>query len=299
MASAQPKDPAAADSLFQAGRTAATAGNWTEACARFTESQRLDPAPGTAFNLADCHDHLGHIAQAWQFYRVVVDQLPADDERVTVSKEKIASLDARVPRLTLKAPATAPRGLSVRRDDVDIGSASIGVPLAVDPGVHVIEVSAPGREVKRTTITLSEGEAREETIELGPMLPRKSSAPSPAPVGQPPQGQRTAGLVIGGFGVASILTGAITGGLTVAKKSIVDDHCDHSKACDSEGLDAAHAGKTLGPLTTVALGVGAAALTTGIVLIATSPSGSRSAPRTSLTTHIGAGLGSIELSREF
>jgi hypothetical protein len=57
-------DSAAAEALFREGRDAAKHGDLETACADFAESQRLDPAPGTLLNLAECEEKLGRVASA-------------------------------------------------------------------------------------------------------------------------------------------------------------------------------------------------------------------------------------------
>ena len=39
--------------------------DWCRRRYRFEESLRVDSAPGTKFNLADCYEHLGKLASAW------------------------------------------------------------------------------------------------------------------------------------------------------------------------------------------------------------------------------------------
>src|SRR6266498_1038121 len=59
---------AAAQALFDLGRTLITSGRAEEACPKFEESQRLDPGVGTQLNLADCYDRTGRTASAWTLY---------------------------------------------------------------------------------------------------------------------------------------------------------------------------------------------------------------------------------------
>ena len=66
---AQGRDPAAAEALFTEGRKAFDAGDYRIACARFAESQRLDPAVGTLINLAACNEKLDNLALAWETWQ--------------------------------------------------------------------------------------------------------------------------------------------------------------------------------------------------------------------------------------
>src|SRR5262245_40354409 len=73
---AQPKrDAVAADYLFREARKASRAGNYAKACPLFAESLRLDPGAGTLMNLADCEEHLGQIASAWEHWREALDEM--------------------------------------------------------------------------------------------------------------------------------------------------------------------------------------------------------------------------------
>src|SRR5262249_37699734 len=98
---AEPIDPAAAEALFRAGREAAEHGDSETACARFHESFRLDPAPGTLLNIATCEEALHRLAQAWEHYRRMLDEIEPNDPRRATVRERLAALEPRVPRLTI------------------------------------------------------------------------------------------------------------------------------------------------------------------------------------------------------
>src|SRR5688572_14112375 len=87
------RDPAAAEALYRAGRDAAKKGDWDSACAKFAESQRLDPAPGTLLNLADCEERRGLIASAWTHYVEAEHQFKPHDTRIKFARERAATLD--------------------------------------------------------------------------------------------------------------------------------------------------------------------------------------------------------------
>ena len=94
-------DPAAAEALFRDGRAAAQKGDWESACPKLRESQRLTRR-GDVVNLADCEEHRGKVATAWQLYRQVVESLPENDERVPLAKKRATDLERRLPHLTVR-----------------------------------------------------------------------------------------------------------------------------------------------------------------------------------------------------
>ena len=109
-ASAQGGDAAAAEVLFREGRTAADAGDYKKACEKFHESHRLDPAPGTMLNIADCEERQGRVATAWTFYRAVAQKLPPSDERTALARTRAQELEPRLPKLAIKLAPDAPPG---------------------------------------------------------------------------------------------------------------------------------------------------------------------------------------------
>src|ERR1700722_18868342 len=72
-----------AQALFERAKESANHGDWASACAQFAESQRLDPAPGTLLNLADCDEHVGKIAAALEHFQEARALLPQGDFRVS------------------------------------------------------------------------------------------------------------------------------------------------------------------------------------------------------------------------
>ena len=135
-APAQPRDATAADALFRQGRAAVKRGDYQTACPKFAESFRLDPAAGTALNLAQCEDKIGMFASAAQHYHETLDLLAPGDPRIAVAKAGLASAKKRAPKLTVRLPDGAPPGTVVLRDGVELGDVSIGTALPIDPGEH-------------------------------------------------------------------------------------------------------------------------------------------------------------------
>lgn len=275
---AQSKDPAAAEALFREGRALSDAGDIAGACAKFRESDRLDPAVGTTFNIADCEERLGHLATAWTLFDEVAQRLPASDKRRAVAQGRAAALEPRLPKLNIRLAAGT--DAHVVRDGVELGSASQGTPLPVNPGEHVVVVSAPGRAERSFKIVISEREIRALDVEPGAANALTAETPGTAiPKTAPVTPQRqpaTLGYVLGGVGIAGFVTAAVAGALVLQKKGVVDEHCNAAKRCDAEGLRATKSGKTLGIVTTAGLITGAVGVGAGAYLILSA--GSREAP---------------------
>jgi hypothetical protein len=254
-------DPAAAEALFRDGRAAAQKGDWETACPKLRESQRLDPAAGTLLNLADCEEHRGKVATAWQLYRQVVESLPENDERVPLAKKRAGDLERRLPHLTVRITGPLPSGAKIVRNDIELSDASLGSALPVDPGTYKIVLTAPGRQPSTSEIAVIEG--ANASVDIRPGAP-VGSGEGPPP---PKHSSRTAGWVVGGLGVAGLGVGAVAGILTLGKKGTVDDNCNANKLCNAEGYDAAQSGKTLGMVTTAGLIAGTIGVGVGAYLL--------------------------------
>jgi hypothetical protein len=265
---------AAAEALFRAGRQAADQKDWKTACARFEESNRLEPASGTVFNLAHCREQLGELASAWQRYLEVKDKLEPGDSRLEVVTERIANLEKRLPKLTLESDGSSD-GMVVMRDGKEVGAATFGVALPVDPGTHTVVVRAPGRRDHVISVELAEGEQR--SLKLEPGAPVDAAQPAaesatparPAKPRETSSSTRTAGFVIGGVGAAGLVTSLVTGALVLSKKSTVDDECSN-KVCSPAGVEAGEDGALFSTVSTVAFAVGAVGLGVGTYLVLSS-----------------------------
>jgi len=280
-ATAQPRDAAAAEALFRQGREAADAGDYATACEKFKESNRLDPAVGTVFNIADCEERLGRLATAWQLFQEVAQRLPAGDDRQAIARGRSKTLEPRLPKLAVRLSETAPAGTLVQRDGVELGAASLETALPVDPGPHQVSAGAPGHQTRVFDVVLREGESKSLDVEPGP---RVNGAPVTNVTADtaPSSSQRTMGYVLGGVGVAGLVVGTVAGVMVLDRKSTVDDNCNASKVCNQEGLDAAESGRTLGVVTTTGLVVGALGIGIGAYLILSSPK--EQGPHTALVT---------------
>jgi hypothetical protein len=260
-------DSATADKLFRDGRAAADAGDFRTARDRFLESERLDPAPGTLLNIAECELHLGMLVNAREHFELAASGFPKADRRRVLAAGRASEIETRLARVTLRLGPGAPPGTVVARNGVRVEAAALGQPMLADPGRLEIVVTAPGRAPKSTTLMLAEGQAVEQTLTAGDPATVSEPAPAPVPATAPDDAAssppatyplRTLGFVVGGVGAAGLLTGTITGVLALGQASTAKAHCNTSTwACDSQGVSAASSSSSLATVSTVSFVAGA------------------------------------------
>ncbi len=100
----------------------------------------------------------------------------------------------------------------------------------------------------------------------------------PVPVAPPATPSVSPGpWIVGGIGVASLLVGAVTGGLVLRDKSANDAGCSPvTKTCTPDAKQAGDAGRSLGPVTTATLIVGVAGVAGGALWLGLRKSGQAS-----------------------
>jgi serine/threonine-protein kinase len=245
LAQPAPDQKAAAQALFEQGRDLVEQRHFAEACPKLAESQKLDPGLGTMLWLADCLENNGQTASAWAtFSEAASTAAVARDKREQIARDRVKKLAGMLSRLTIQVPQdAAAQGLVVKRDGIDVGTAEWGLPVPVDPGVHSVAASAPGRTPWTTTVQLPLGPTTQQvTVPLletaepvagaddaaGPVdaavpldaarsvdtaQPSNAVAPAPAPESPaaatreeeaPGNTQRVLGLALGGLGLVGL-----------------------------------------------------------------------------------------------
>lgn len=262
------------------------AGRHDVACPMLEESYRLDPRPGALFTLATCEAKRGRLATAVAHYKDYLNRSKGHtghEKRRDIAEKKLETLAPDVPELTLVLPK-APEGTLVKRDKTVLSAASLGIPLPVDPGEHVIVVQAPGGPPKEHRITIAGGEKKQLALEVAPPAaaaeepPRRAPRAAPPappnvvaePASEPTSARRVGAYVAGGVGLAGVVVGAVAGALTLGQKGSIEGNCDGA-ACNVVGKEAADEAQTLGLVSTLGFGVGVLGLGLATVLIVTQP----------------------------
>jgi hypothetical protein len=207
-----------AEALYREGRKLLAEGKISEACPKFAESYRLDPATGTLLNLASCHENEHRLATAWFEFSGAVTLARRDRryDRVRFAQERLAIIEPRLSYLTVVVgPGVGLAGLEVRVDGVVVGSAARGVSTPVDPGDHTIEASAPARKGWSQRVAVTE-DAMNIAVSI-PVLEPDPAAPTAPPSSEssaPPASRGavpTSVYLAGGVTLALVAAAGVTG----------------------------------------------------------------------------------------
>jgi len=258
---------ARADDLFRKGREEQDRGNCNKALEHFRESHALKPGRGTLLNMGLCEKKLGQLAKALMHLEELLPQLTAGDDRRQIVREALAEIKPKVPYLRIILRADSPAGTVVAYDNAELAPTMIGTDIPVDPGKHEIVVEAPGLPNRKYDIVMEEGKKQTLQVEPGVRGEETSDAKKPVSTANP---KRTAGFVLGGVGIASLVTGAITGGMAASAFGDAEKACPTHKGCSPQVIETANSGKTLSVVNTVTLAVGVIAVGISIPLILTS-----------------------------
>lgn len=165
------RDPIAAEALFQEARKLIKAGDYEKACPKFEAALALYPSASTMLNIADCREHEGKVAGAWEAYHralVLNRETQGANRQASIeeaAKQGIGKLEPRLPKLAV-AVASPPPGVKVLRDGKELPDTALGEALPADPGEHEVTVSAKGFRPERRSVTLREGETTRLEISL-------------------------------------------------------------------------------------------------------------------------------------
>lgn len=262
-------------------------GNYQDACPKFQASYKLDKTLGTLLNLADCHEKVGKVASSWAEWGEAVEMArKMGDDRVTFATERRDALTSKLPKLelTVQQPVAS---LDVYRDGIRVEPAAYNLSLPVDPGEHVVNVRRGDRVLEEKRVTVTEGQVQTLQFNLAqldakyppPKKIQKDTGGTGA-AGGGSSSQKTIGYIVGGVGIAGILTGVGLGAVALVKKGQADeaDACADG-FCANKGLDAAESAKNFAEIGQW-VGVGGVVLTAvGATLVFTAPSSEGSASR--------------------
>lgn len=270
---------------FMEGVALASGNNCAGAIEKYKEVARVKMTPQVAFNIAECEERLGKLVSALGNYRLVASLLIDPKVRAKAKDVdaqvpgRISALEERIPRLVIKRGKGAEMAVLLL-DGAELGSAQIDAELPIDPGPHEVVARVGEKEGSRSAVTVAEKESKtvEVTIDLA-ALNRKDTPPEPPPKAPEPVrvaapesgGSKVPGIVVTSIGVASLAAGAVL--FFGPRQGTIDElekKCGGDMTCPPSAEETAKKGRLYTGIAEVAAGVGVVALTTGIVLLATS-----------------------------
>jgi hypothetical protein len=172
-------DPAAPDlstarQAFESAVSLESERHWAEAAVKLRQAITVKDTPGLRFHLAHCELEQGHLVEASLEYDRATELLRQGAKAPDVQKllgPASEALKPRIPRVTVELPPdlSAPSA-SLDGKAYPVSELGLGVPL--NPGRHVLRVTAAGRRPFEQVLVLSEGEP--ETVR-----PQLAVAPPP------------------------------------------------------------------------------------------------------------------------
>jgi tetratricopeptide (TPR) repeat protein len=278
---------------YRAGLALEAAGNWSAALAKFQEVAAVKITPQVRFHIALCQDRLGKWTEALGGYRIAVSEARAAraNQVVQEAERALQKLESRIPKFVIRLKQGS-EAASVKLDGVPIGATSLGNPILVDPGGHLIEVALPGRAPRQLTVVAEEGrveqvevDATEETAAAPAAT--EAATPTAAPLREKPAGEaprtspRVLPWVVLGTGGAALVASGVFYGLRASALSRLDDNCYDAARCPTSEKSTYDKGRTYTMAGNIALGVGAVGVGLGTVLLLTGGTKQSSAARAS------------------
>ena len=262
--------------LFDEGDRLMRAGDYARACAKLSESNRLDPQLGALLYLAECYEANGQLASAWGSYREGEEiALRRGDERAQAAGASARALEPRLNRLLLELPPGArPQDYQVTHNALPVAPALLDTAFAIDAGVHHIEVSAKGHKSWSKRLEVH-GEGKHLRVRIPRLirLPRPAAPAAARPEPDSESSQRIAALAVGGLGLLGLGMGGFFA--LSAQSSFSDSNkvCNEHDVCEPRGVELRSDAKRAAVIASLASAAGAAALAAAGVLWFTAPDG--------------------------
>ncbi len=294
---------------FERGKALFNEEKYDEAAAAFRKANELRPSWKMLFNIGQCEAAAKRHGLALQSFETYLskggDDIPPDRRQVVIAEVE------RLRKIVGYVKVIAPDGARVYLDGVELGTTPLYMEFPVAVGVpHVITAVLSGKELPSETVQVTGGKTANVEIKhtTAGATPASATASSDEtePVAEPPEpaeasttpGEevdeaagkksklRVWGWTSAGVGAALLIGGSVTGGVALSKNGEIDENCP-SGNCPPEYEDTLKSRDTLATTTNILLGVGGAAMVTGVVLLIVSRGDEEAEPP--LTVGLGAG----------
>lgn len=263
---AEAPEEQSAELLFREARKLLAENDYSPACEKLEQSQRLDPAAGTLILLAFCHEKMGRYATAHREYLAAAKLA---GQRGDAEKSAAATRFAekvRVKQHVLVVALEDPDA-EVRVDDVVIPRSGKQAELGVDPGAHTISVRRHAKDWQKGVSI--------------PTTPGRTIVNVPASDSPTDTGERTPrswwsdnalGLTALGVGVVGLGVGTFFGLRAFQKNDDSKVECDEEQHCSPRARELRDEARTSAMISNIAFGVGIIGVGTGSFMLLSSGS---------------------------
>ena len=300
----------AARKLGYEGVASFQAGDYASATEKLNKAYRILHAPSLGLWSARALEKSGKLVEAAERYREVIllhstsfdSQVQA--QALSDAQHELTLLEPRIPYVTVQVSGAAPSDVTLTIDEVGVSSELIGVARPINPGTHRV-VGVRGQDRVELNVTCAEGSQCLSPLSFKP-LPEpsaESAAPVAVPVPKAPPiepkpasnlqeppappmperpaahaggAQRAVAWVALGLGAGALTVGGVTGVGAMLQRRKLDDRTDcKDTVCYTSAQSTVHDYNQLRKFSTIGLWAGGGLLATSIVLLASSPSPSR------------------------
>ncbi len=291
-----PPDATARRQLVERAISARDANQHAQALDLFQQAGQIQMRPGLRMSIAQEQQALGNAIEACEGATACVTEAQADltgagnATALQGCAALVATTCATLGHVRLRLPATVPEGLrlTVQGRAVDRSSEDV---ITVSPGMVAVTAVAGRQMLFEENVAVQRGETHDVTVRLdaAPQVaatvvtrppPVRAALPPPSPVASEGPGIGP-WLVLGGGAVALGLSAAFLG-MRESAKSSRDAACGVGY-CTQAAADFQATAEMDNVAMYVALGVGAAAATAGVVWLATGGASPETPARTALS----------------
>ncbi len=263
---------AAARDLWTGGLELEKSKDWAGALEKFVRVGQVRMTPQVRYHIAFCSEHVGKFVDAMNGYQLALQEARAFGDKARDVAEntppRIEAVRDRVAKLRVHVEGTL-RTSIVLLDGKKLSTALLDQEIPVDPGMHVVEVARAGTVIDRQKITFDEGASQTVefqvddpvAVEVAPRTPNAWASPKPeAP-------SRLPAYLTAGAGAALLVGAGVTYFLreqTIANIRLTCANGD--SGCDPDYTPTEELGRMYTTASRVLLGVGGAAVATGVTL---------------------------------
>jgi hypothetical protein len=231
--------------LFEAGRAEMRDGHFAEACAKFAESETLDPGVGTMLNLAYCYEKAGKKARAWSEYEsaAVAAHRAGKSDWESAARARAALLAGKVGWVVVNLEKLGGAiDIEIRIDGEPLAISAADRPTPTDLGHHEVSVRATGKQSWSTTFEVDEQHV--PTVEVPPLEPMPVSTPAVVaavtvhtPAAEAPErhgsaSRRVAAVTMAAFGAVAL---GVAAGFALSARSAYDGAACDGGVCTVQG----------------------------------------------------------------